>query len=65
MNAIDFFLITPIKNCNASDISVFLLEGLNSINSLIILKTCVFPLLGGIYNSTLSEKSISPTLSLF
>ena len=38
---------------------------LNSRSSLIILKTCLLPLLGGINNSTVSVNSIAPTLSLF
>jgi len=53
------------KNSNAVEISVRLLSGLNSINSLIILKMWVLPFAGGMYSSTLSVKSINPTLSLF
>ena len=41
------------------------LEGWNSISSRMMRNTCIRPLAGGINSSTRSEKSISPTLSLF
>ena len=65
INAIDFFVTIFEKNFKATEISVFKLTGLNSINSLMILKICDFPLLGGINNSIWSENNINPTLSLF
>ena len=52
-------------NFKGTLISVFLLFDLNSSNSLIILKTWDLPFFGGMYNSTLSENKINPTLSLF
>ena len=57
--------MTLSKNLRDESILVFELFGLNSSNSLIILKICFLPLFGGINNSILSLKSIAPTLSLF
>ena len=58
-------LITELKYSNATERSVFLLDGLKEIISLIILKMCFLPFLGGINFSIISEKKITPTLSLF
>lgn len=46
-------------------ISVCRLDGSNTSNSRIMCSTCFFPFLGGINFSILSEKNITPTLSLF
>lgn len=50
------FLITLARYLSATSILVFLFSGLNSINSLMIRRTCVFPFLGGINFSILSLK---------
>ena len=65
INTIAFFWITLRRNLSDELIFVLELLGLNSINSLIILKICFLPLLGGMNNSISSVKSIAPTLSLF
>jgi len=57
--------MTLVKYLSASPILVLLLLGENSSNSLIILRTWLFPFLGGIKSSITSEKRIIPTMSLF
>ena len=59
------FFITLLKYSIACAISVLLFFGLNDKTSLIILKIWLFPFFGGINSSIISEKKITPTLSLF
>ena len=60
-----FFFITLLRYLSAWLRSVFLLLGLNSSNSLMILKMCDFPFFGGTNSSIWSVNNIIPTLSLF
>ncbi len=57
--------MAPFMNSSALCIFVWFPSGLNESTSLIILKTCAFPFLGGTNFSTLSVNNINPTLSLF
>ena len=63
--AMALFFIRLLKCWTTSEILVRFDLGLNSISSLIILRICFLPFLGGIYNSILSENKIAPILSLF
>ncbi len=65
IKTIAFFFETPERNSNAAEILVSVLFGLNSNNSLMILKIWDRPFLGGINNSIWSENKTRPTLSLF
>ncbi len=65
INAMHFFLMTLDRYSSGALISVFFPFGSKKRISLMILSKCCLPFLGGIYNSVLSVKRISPTLSLF
>jgi len=65
IKAVERFLIAFVRNLKASAIFVPLFCGSKLISSLMILRMCFVPFLGGINFSTISVKKITPTLSLF
>ena len=56
---------TPVRNSTATLTSVLRLSGVKSSISRMMNKMCLRPFFGGMYFSILSEKNITPILSLF
>ena len=65
IKAVQRLFITFVKYSKARRMLVRRLSGLKSINSRMIYRICLRPFLGGINFSILSEKKITPILSLF